>query len=257
MFGHHRISVNSISSLHQSLDEDFALWDALGIDHVGLMDDKLAAAGWDQARARIAGAGLRVSNVAGARIPLRTETIELAASTGATTICLNTGSATSPEWDEAAAAFARAIEPFAAVARGLGVTLAIETTNPLRRETSFVHSLQDTVDVARDSGIGVVIDFYSTWSERHFADVVRKNIDMVTLVQVSDYTIGSHDMPNRSVIGDGDIPLERLFGILLDAGYGGSFDLEILGPRIESEGYSAAIRRSVERASEMLEGLGA
>ena len=197
-----------------------------------------------------------MSNVAAARIPLMTEAIELAASTGAKTICLNTGGATSPEWDEAAEAFATAIAPFAAAARGLGVTLAIETTNPLRRETSFVHSLRDTVDLARQSGIGVVIDFYSTWYERHLAEVVRENIDLVTLVQICDYTVGSHDMPNRSVIGDGDIPLERLFGILLDAGYGGSFDLEILGPRIESEGYPAAIRRSVERASDILEGLG-
>ena len=46
-------------------------------------------------------------------------------------------------------------------------------------------------------------------------------------------------------------------GLVLDAGYHGPFDLEILGPRIEEEGYRAPIGRSVERASEMLARLGA
>ena len=45
-------------------------------------------------------------------------------------------------------------------------------------------------------------------------------------------------------------------GLLLDAGYDGPFDLEILGPRIEAEGYRAPIARSLERAGEMLERLG-
>jgi hypothetical protein len=51
--------------------------------------------------------------------------------------------------------------------------------------------------------------------------------------------------------------VERLLRMVLDAGYQGAFDLEILGPRIEAEGYRAPITRSLERASEMLEGLGA
>ncbi len=86
---------------------------------------------------------------------------------------------------------------------------------------------------------------------------MRDDVDRLALVQISDFELGTLDTPNRSVIGDGDIPLERLLGILLDAGYEGYFDLEILGPRIEAEGYLPATRRSLERASEMLGRLGA
>ena len=53
------------------------------------------------------------------------------------------------------------------------------------------------------------------------------------------------------------VPLERLLGSLLDAGYAGAIDLEILGPRIEKEGYASAIRRSLDRAGEILAHLGA
>ena len=35
------------------------------------------------------------------------------------------------------------------------------------------------------------------------------------------------------------------------------FDLELIGPKIEAEGYLAATRRSLERASDMLDRLGA
>ena len=59
------------------------------------------------------------------------------------------------------------------------------------------------------------------------------------------------------VPGDGDIPLERLVAMALDAGFEGAFDLEVMGPRIEEEGYPSAVRRAVERASELLDRLGA
>ncbi|CNK71281.1 xylose isomerase domain-containing protein [Mycobacterium tuberculosis] len=80
---------------------------------------------------------------------------------------------------------------------------------------------------------------------------------MLALVQICDYSFGTPDTPNRSVIGDGDIPLERLIGDILDVGYTGVFDIEILGARIEAEGYRSAVGRSVERASDLLNHLGA
>jgi sugar phosphate isomerase/epimerase len=76
-------------------------------------------------------------------------------------------------------------------------------------------------------------------------------------VQICDYKIGTFDTPNRCAIGDGDIPVERLLRMILEAGYQGAFELEILGPRIEEEGYRAPIARSLERASEILDRLGA
>jgi sugar phosphate isomerase/epimerase len=51
--------------------------------------------------------------------------------------------------------------------------------------------------------------------------------------------------------------VEHILATVIDAGYQGAFDLEILGPRIEAEGYPTAIRRSLERGSEMLDRLGA
>ena len=139
----------------------------------------------------------------------------------------------------------------------LGVRLAVEPTNPLRSDVSFVYTVRDAIDLARMAGVGVCVDFYSSWYERGLDELVRKNIDLVALVQICDFKIGTLNTPNRCAIGDGDIPVERLIGMVLDAGYEGPFELEILGPQIEAEGYRDPIARSLERASEILNRLGA
>jgi sugar phosphate isomerase/epimerase len=64
-------------------------------------------------------------------------------------------------------------------------------------------------------------------------------------------------MPCRLVPGDGAIPLERLLAQLLDAGYPGPFDLELLGPEIDREGPDAALRRGADWLRAALARLGA
>jgi hypothetical protein len=51
--------------------------------------------------------------------------------------------------------------------------------------------------------------------------------------------------------------VERFLQMVLEAGYEGPFDLEIIGPTIEEEGYRGPITRSVEHATGMLDRLGA
>ncbi len=135
--------------------------------------------------------------------------------------------------------------------------MLLEPTNPLRVDISFVFWQRDAMDLARLAGTKVMLDFQSCWYERGLERVVRDNIDLVGLAQISDYVIGTAQTGDRAVPGDGDIPLERLIAMVLDAGFEGSFDLEVMGPRVEDEGYRSSVRRCVERASDLLDRLGA
>ena len=273
VFGHPRLSVNSVSSWQQPLAADIAMWGELGVGHVALILPKIDEVGWDRAREMMTSAGLRVSTIFGPTYrPLdadrslgwwdddqrRTvETIDFAASIGAASVYVCTGAASTLTWDEAADAFSELVAP--AVARGaeLGVPLLLEPTNPLRVDISFVFWQRDAMDLARRAGTKVMLDLQSCWYERGIERVVRSNIDLVGLTQISDYVIGTTRTGDRAVPGDGDIPLERLLAIVLDAGFEGSFDLEVMGPRVEDEGYPSSVRRSVERASDLLTRLGA
>jgi sugar phosphate isomerase/epimerase len=272
-FGHPRLSVNSVSSYLQPLAADIALWSDLGVDHVALILPKVEEAGWDAARDMVKGAGLRVSTIFGPTYrPLdadrslgwwdadqegTVDTVEFAASIGAASVYVCSGGARTLSWDQAAAAFCEFVAP--AVKRGneLGVPLLLEPTNPLRADISFIFWQRDAMDLARQAGTKVMLDLQSCWYERGLEQVVRKNIDLVGLTQISDFRIGTTETGNRVVPGDGDIPLERLLAMVLDAGFEGSFDLEVFGPVVEAEGYHSSVRRSVERASELLDRVGA
>jgi len=71
-------------------------------------------------------------------------------------------------------------------------------------------------------------------------------------VQVSDFKVGTISSSQRLVPGDGDIPIARILATLLDAGYDGVFELELIGDAIVEEGYDAAIPRAMRAAEELL-----
>jgi sugar phosphate isomerase/epimerase len=255
---HPRLSVNSLSSLFQSLDADITMWRELGADHVGVITPKLAQTGWDTAKVMVVDAGLRVSNVSSETDgEIVGQALEFAAAVGAGVVYICSGRAGPRPWEEAADAFCTDIAPHVARARELGVRLGVEPTNPLRSDVSFVFCVRDALALARAAGMDIVLDLYSCWYERDLDRLIRENVDMLALVQICDYALGTFDTPNRAALGDGDIPVEHILATVIDAGYQGAFDLEILGPRIEAEGYPTAIRRSLERGSEMLDRLGA
>jgi sugar phosphate isomerase/epimerase len=266
---HPLVSVSAISSFQWGLEDDLAFYARSGIDSVGVSVAKLERFGWDEGVKLVAGSGVKVGNLIGVgafrlgdtdrdgRQRARLERVlDAAESLRVGCVVFTTGPAGALTWEQAADALAVATAPVLEDARARGITFAIEHTNPLRVDVGFVHTLADDIDLARRLGCGVCMEINACWAERNLADTVRKGVDRIALVQVSDYAIGTLSTPNRLVPGDGDIPIERILGEVLDAGYTGMFDLELIGPRIEEEGYASAIRRSVDRLTDTLERLG-
>jgi sugar phosphate isomerase/epimerase len=251
---HPRLSVSEVSAGPIPFVEEVKFWEELGATNIGMISPKLEPIGWDTVL--VADTGLCVSNV-GTEPRFVNEAVEFAAAVGADLVWLEPGALGSRTWEKAAEDFCQGIAPTVARAKDLGLPFALQPTNSLRLDLSFIFTLRDTLELARAAGTGVVMEIQCCWYERGLEELVRENVDMLTLVQISDFQVGSLSTPDRSVIGDGDIPLERLFAMILDAGYEGKFDLEILGPKIEAEGYLSATRRSLERASEILDRIGA
>ncbi|HKY89474.1 MAG TPA: TIM barrel protein, partial [Nevskiaceae bacterium] len=128
---------------------------------------------------------------------------------------------------------------------------------PLYADVHLAHSLRDTVTLAQMAGIGVCIDLFACWTEAGLRDSIERAVPRCAVIQVGDYVYGDRALPSRAVPGDGHIPLQRLIGWALDAGYAGAFDLELLGPRIDREGHLAATARAAERVGAILQALGA
>lgn len=183
--------------------------------------------------------------------------IDMAAGLGAPSIYLITGGRGSLSWEEAAARFAELIAPCRDAAQQTGVALLVENASALNVDIHMAHTLADAVSLAHAAGIGVCIDLHACWMEAALKENLAAALPLAGLVQVSDYVLGDRTTPCRAVPGDGVIPLERILGDLLDLGYTGLFDLELVGPRIEQEGAASACSRAVDHLSELLERLGA
>jgi sugar phosphate isomerase/epimerase len=156
-------------------------------------------------------------------------------------------------FDELADSLAEAVAPCVAYAQPRGVRLAIEPS--LRTDQSFVHTLRDALDVADRAGISIIADLGNCWMERDYEQTVRRAGSRIAAIQFADAVFGTPAQPSpggRAVPGDGDLPILAFLEAALDAGYTGSFELEQVGPAIETEGHVPALERAVERANALL-----
>jgi sugar phosphate isomerase/epimerase len=270
---HARSCVSAISTFRLSLPEDLAFWDAHGIRNVGVSVAKLESFGWGEGTKLVADAvegGLAVADLVGlapfhladpagwerkrARL---VNTIHAAVAVGAPLIVFTTGPFAPLPWDEAADALTEALAPVLHEARGAGVEFAIEHTNSLRVDVGFVHTLRDALDLAERLGTSVCMEVNACWAERRLAATIRAGVDRIALVQVSDFKVGTVASSQRLVPGDGDIPLARVIGDLVGAGYSGMFELELIGDAIVAEGYDAAVPRAIRALDTLLAAAGA
>jgi sugar phosphate isomerase/epimerase len=265
---HPRVSINTLSSFNWPLAQDLALLKELGARQFGFPMLKIDA-DVPGGIAAIRASGMNVASVAASAS--HSSLLEADAALNALKPAIDTASAlggplcyftsgTSPadtSTDALCAALATALQPANAYAAERGVRLAIENNSVTTRHMGFVHTIRDAIQLAGEADIQICLELQNCWVERGLPELFREHSGRFGVVQVSDYKVGEELRLNRRVPGDGSIPLVWLIEQLLEAGYAGLFEIEVLGPHIESEGYAPAIGRSAEWLSNLLDRLGA
>jgi sugar phosphate isomerase/epimerase len=248
------------------LDEDLAFYKAEGIRSMGVLLPKLGDI--PDGLRKIQAAGIRVSNVsivgnkligpdARPAVDSLRSGIDLAAATGAACYFTTGPVPGRMPSDEAYELLVPALKPAVEYAHGKGVRIAIEPNATGTRDNGFIHTITDAAELCRDTGLDICLELQNCWVERHLDRLFREHVQRFAMVQVSDFKIGQNPRMNRWVPGDGDMPLEWLLRRLLDAGYPGLFEIELLGRHNYEEGYAPTIRRSVDWLSERLARWGA
>jgi len=270
---HARLSVHSVCFSGAPLRELAGYWRELGARQVTLVSTQLLEEGLQAAQAALRASNCRVESIThpfmpGRHLELREESwqdardtltrlIDDAKTIEARSIYLLTGGHGSLTWEEAAKAFRAAIAPCVTQARQAGVSLMIENSAALYADIHLAHTLRDAVTLAEIAGVGVCIDLFACWTEAGLRESIERALPGCRLVQISDYVYGDRSLPSRAVPGDGAIPVKRILEWLLSAGYAGTFDIELVGPRIDAEGRLGAVRRAADNLGEMLRSLGA
>lgn len=248
-------------------------WRELGAQRVSLVSNLLLEEGLPAAQEALRTSNCTVESIThpflpGRHLELREESwrgardtltrlIQDAKSLGARSIYMLTGGHGSLTWEEAAEAFRTAIAPCVIQAKAAGVALMVENSAPLYADIHIAHTLRDSVTLAELAGIGVCMDLFACWTEAGLRESIERAMPRCHLVQVCDYVYGDRSLPSRAVPGDGAIPVRRILQWVLQAGYTGTFDIELIGPRIDAEGHLTAVRRAADNVGEILRSLGA
>ena len=265
---HPRLSVSAMCSFRWSFDQDLALWSDLGVRHAGLLISKLTDDPQDK-MARLAAAGIGCSTLITGGFDLRDpetwdrtraqhrHAIDLVASIGGHSIYFTSGRTVRCDWDEDLGLFAEAVAPSLAYANDQGVLCAFEPTQ--RTSVSFVTTLADAIDAAECTGLKIVADFGNNWMERDLPSLLERAMPHIALMQIGDMVIGSSGKPppgGRAHIGQGELPLKRMMQDVLDAGYAGVFDLEVVDADFAADCDETELRRGIEAASRLLTDMG-
>jgi sugar phosphate isomerase/epimerase len=268
---HERLSVHSICFPGAGLHELAGYWRELGAHRVSLVSHQLFQEGLPVAREALESSDCTLESITHPFLPGRhlepreeswqearatlARVIQAAQGLGARSIYMLTGGHGSLSWEEAAEVFRMAIAPCVTQARDAGIALMVENSAAAYADTHIAHTLRDAVTLAELAGIGVCMDLFACWTEAGLRESIVRAMPGCQLVQVSDYVYGDRSLPARAVPGDGNIPIRRILQWTLEAGYTGAFDLELIGPRIDTEGRLAAVRRSAQTLSQMLKEL--
>ena len=253
--------MSQITTLEWSFERDVAFLPGAGVRAVGLSVRKLDAVGVERARALLGSAGLAVSCITSSgAFPLddpagidaalaRTRGhLAAAAALGAECLFILPGHAASLSWEEQADRSRPLMRMLADEAEQLGVRLAIEPVSQLRVDLGFLHTFHDALDFVDEVDspwLGVVLEVNNAWIERGLYRNIAARLPRIAIVQVNDFKVGTMMASDRVVMGDGDIPLRRICRALDAAGYRGWWDIELLGPRIEAEGYESVVPRAL------------
>ena len=255
------ISLSEISTMKWPFDRDVDFFARQGVSAMGVVKSKLEAYGIERGVKLLRDSGLtasclqtsdRFSIHEPAQWPGRLEalyrSLELAANLEAKSLVLLTGPYGDVSYEQAADRFldqARQVVPEAA---RLDVPLALEPHLSVAIDASFVHRLEDTLDLADEVDspwFGVNFEITHCFMERRLYQNIRSRVARIVHVQAGDYRMGTRSAGDRAPLGDGCIPLAKIFAALQAAGYQGYYEIETHGPQVEALGYEEALRRSL------------
>jgi sugar phosphate isomerase/epimerase len=246
-------SVNEWSTPSLSFVEELALYSRLGVDAIGIVHPFRKFKTVPDAPARLREHGLRAGfcipdtvsvlprpllqhHVPGAGDPeRRVEAIcdsirELAAFDPLLCIC-TPGPLTTYEPDAARQMAITGLKRIARFAAELGVTIGVEPLHPTLEQFTFLHSLPDAVamlDEIDEPNTGLVFDTWHHWDTPDVIAHIHAHADRIVGVHINDYRQPTRSWCDRVLPGDGAMDYPAMLTALVDAGYTGWYELEIL-----------------------------
>lgn len=264
-----RLSMNEMTTYRWSFDEDVAEYRSAGIPAIGVWRQKLSDYGEEKGIELLAEVGLPVSNLLWAggftgsdgrtfreSIADATEAIRLAAAMHARSLVVYSGGRAGHTHNHARRLLVDALKEIAPVAERANVSLAIEPMHTTcAAEWTFLTSLADTLsvlDAVASPSVQLAFDAYHFGADRAAIDLLPKLAGRIAVVHLADGHTPTEQEQNRTRLGAGSVPLGEVVAALRSAGYDGDYDVELVGPEIETSDYRELLRHSKAAFDELI-----
>ncbi len=255
------LAISQLSTLRWGFEEDAQAYGQWGFDGIGVYRPKLEDFGIDRTIELLAESGLSVTSLSWAggftgsdgrayvdAVDDAIRAIEDAAQLQAETLIVLAGGRNNHIRNHARRTLCEALRRIMAAAEEHGVRLSLEPIHPgCGEEWSFVNDLESTLEIierVNSHQLGIVLDTYHVGMDE---DVVRWLPDAIPhlhLVQLGDARHSPLGEMNRCLLGQGSVPLPTILRTLIDHGYHGAFEVELIGEDVELIPYEEVLRHT-------------
>jgi sugar phosphate isomerase/epimerase len=259
-----KLAVNQMTTYRWNFEQDVFGYRRAGVQGVGVWRPKLEEYGVDEGVELVRDAGLSVSSVSWVggftgrhgyafddAIAEARDTIRCAARLKAECLVVVSGGRAGHTFNHARRLLVQALDELGDEAADQGVRLAVQPMMRLfSRDWTFLDSVDATLSVlddCRSTDAGMVFDVYHLWREPRLLERIREIAPRVATVQLNDWHREPQSLYDRSLIGDGEIPLADVVQAFLDAGYQGHFEISIWSEELWRSEYDALLAQCCRR----------
>ena len=264
-----QLSMNEVTTYRWSFEQDVQRYLEAGYKAIGVWRQKISDYGEEEGVDLLAESGLQVTNLLWAggftgsdgrsledAIDDASHAIRLAGAMDAGCLVIYSGGRNNHTFRHAERLLRMALDRLLGLAEAADVTLAIEPMHPAcAAEWTFLTDLESTialVDSYQNEHLKIVFDAYHFGHDRSVLANLGEIVPYTALVQLGDRLTAHNIDHDRCQLGQGIVPLPEVLSGLLDAGYEGNFDVELVGQDIEPSGYQSLLAASRRAFEELL-----
>ena len=264
-----RLSINEMTTFRWPFEQDVAAYAAAGIGAIGVWRQKLSDFGEEEGIDLLRGSGLRVSNLLWAggftgsdgrtykdSLEDAVDAIRLAAVMQAGCLVVYSGGRNGHTYNHCRRLVRAALTELVPLARDLDVVLAVEPMHAgCAGEWTFLTDLAETIellDALASPHVKLVFDTYHLGQDGSVFDQIPAIADRIAVVHLGDGKTVPVGDQNRCCLGDGNVPVGEMVDALINAGYEGDFDVELIGEDLETAEYNDLICHSKQAYQAML-----
>ncbi len=262
-------AVSQLTTFRWSLEQELECFFDHAVDGIGLWRPKLTDYDLDVAVEMISESGIQVSSLQWAggftgseglshseSINDGMDAIRLAAELHARCLVVYTGGRGGHTRNHAWRLSSQAISEMLIYAEMVNVDLAIE---PMHRgcglEWTFLHDIYEAlrfIDSIDHPNLKLVLDTYHVGMDPGLLEFIPSIVDKIALVQLGDACAPPQIEQDRALLGQGNVPLDEIMGCLIDSGYLGFLEVELMGQQLESFDYTELLTHSRRSVHDLL-----